>query len=405
MMSSRKNKATIAVVHGRRKDSNAVEIRVYFKGERKQAYFSTGVKVSKEHWNDSSKLVMTTDPISREKQRAINEIEDEIDFTLRQMEHDRIDVTWKNFMKIFKGKDTGKVKRSELVYLYCGKLLIESSIRDSTKKAQQQTVNLIQKCCPLLTFDDINFSLANKWDKYLHDRYTNLNTIAGHHKTFKSFLNHAEAEGLLSPENLRNYKKFKAPRIKSTREALMPEQVVAIENIEYPPFSLYDNVRNMFLFACYTGLRISDITELEKSHIISGDSRGVLIVKEIHKLRHLNRKIKLPIEKLFDGKPNELVRRYKDQYPDSDYIFPIRAHQVLNRYLKKVAHDAGITSNLSFHYGRHTFLTILALKTGNIFSVMDYGGITSVNTAQGYVHMASKWLDKGLQSVDWTTTS
>jgi integrase len=404
-MKSQKEEATFAVVHGRRKNSNTVEIRVYFSSERKQVYFSTGVKVDKEHWNNDSKLVMTTAPHFREKQKTINEVEDEIDFTIRQMKHEKIDITKKNFINTFKGKDTAKVKRSELVYLYCGNLLNESPIRASTKKAQRQTVNLIKDCCPLLTFDDINFTFANKWDKYLRNRYTNLNTIAGHHKTLKSFLNHAEAEGLLSTESLKNYKIFKAPRIKSTREAITPEQVIAIENLDYTPFSLLDNVRNMFLFVCYTGLRISDLTELERSHLTSDDTRGVLIVKEIHKLRHLNRTITLPIEKLFDGKPIELVNRYLNKYPDSNYIFPLRTHQTLNKYLKKVAHDAGLTPDLSFHYGRHTFLTILALKTRDIFVVMDYGGITSLNTAQGYIHMASKWLDKSLREIDWTTTS
>ena len=44
----------------------------------------------------------------------------------------------------------------------------------------------------------------------------------------------------------------------------------------------------------------------------------------------------------------------------------------------------------------------MALKTRDLFAVMNYGGITSVNTAQGYIHMTSQWLDKGLQNVDWT---
>ena len=74
----------------------------------------------------------------------------------------------------------------------------------------------------------------------------------------------------------------------------------------------------------------------------------------------------------------------------------------MNRYLKKVAFDAGIKTPITFHYARHTFLTILAYKSKDLFAVMDYGGITSVSTAQGYIHLASQWIDEGLKSIDWS---
>ncbi len=94
-----------------------------------------------------------------------------------------------------------------------------------------------------------------------------------------------------------------------------------------------------------------------------------------------------------------------EKYPDNNTVFPSYSQQVINRYFKIITHDAGINTPISFHYARHTFMTILALKTGNIFTVMDYGEISSVTTAQSYIHMASKWIDKGLETVDWSLTT
>lgn len=394
----------VSVLYGRKKDRNTVEIRLYFKREQKQIYISTGVSVKPDDWNKKLNVINpSVDFVS--KQEKINETKYQIEYAIQKMEYENVEVTKEYFLKVYQGKVGGKTRHSQLLYMFCAAAIDRSNISDSSKKAQRRTVVLIKEFSHTFTFDDVGYTMILEWDKFLHSKYDNLNTIAGHHKNLKKYLNMAYNDGVLNEEKFRNAKKFKAPKIKGSRGALMPEQVATIENLEYPEFSLLDNVRNMFLFACYTGLRISDVTGLEPEHIISGDSRGVLLKKPIYKLRHLNREIALPIEKLFDGKPLVLVKKYMDKYPGNKTVFNSYAHQIINRYLKIVAHDAAIKTPITFHYARHTFMTILALKTGNLFTVMDYGGITSVTTAQGYIHMAAKWIDKGLKSVDWTLTA
>ena len=390
-----------SVVYNRRKGRYSVEIRVYFKHDQNQIYLSTGVSVPPEDWNEKLKVINPSVGYV-EKQRKIDQLLDEVEFTARKLEYENGVVTKSSFLEAYRGEKSYKRKRDAIFYLYCAKVVEESPISDGSKRAQRRTVSLIKEFSPALTFDEVNFSFVKQWDNFLHKKYDNINTIAGHHKDLKKFCYAANAEGLLSDDNLRSFKKFKAPKIKGTRVSLMPEQVEAIENLEYPKFSLMDNVRNMFLFSCYTGLRISDVTELEQKHIVSGDSRGLLIKKTIHKLRHLNRIIELPVEKLFNGKPYKLMQLYMEENPDRETVFPHYAHQIINKYLKKVAYDAKIDIDISFHYARHTFLTIMALKTRDLFAVMNYGGITSVDTAQGYIHIASQWLDKGLVNVDWS---
>ena len=396
--------ATVSLVYGRIKGRNAVEIRIYFKKEQKQIYVSTGVTVQPSYWNKKRHIINPSkDFVS--KQKKIDDIFFQVEYIIQKDEYENEWATKERFLKAFKGKDTKTKKRSPLVYLYCASAIERSNISDSSKKAQRHTGALLKEFSPRYTLDDISLALVEEWDKFLHTKYDNLNTIAGHHKNLKKYLNMAYNDGVLSEEKFRNFKKFKAPKIKGSRGALMPEQVMAIESLEYPEFSLLDNVRNMFLFSCYTGLRISDVTGLEPQHIISENSRGVLLKKPVYKLRHLDRMITLPIEKLFGGKPYGLVKKYMENTPESKTVFPPYAHPVINRYLKIVAHDAEIDTPISFHYSRHTFMTILALKTGNLFTVMEYGGVTSVTTAQGYIHMASKWIDKGLQTVDWSLTA
>lgn len=396
-----KKEVKVITLHGRRKDDKTVWVRIYFPVDQKQVFLSTGVTVEPEYWDEKARRVKPIMYDSYEVQEKIDKFVYDIKYQLNKLHYNGKEITRDVFLEAI-GRKQKKNEKSAPVFWHLYELIESSPISASTKKAHRQTAKLFQRFNPNLTFDEITSETAVQWDEFLHSHYTNLNTIAGHHKVLVTYFNKAALRNLISYEQLNKYKEFKRPQIKGTREALHPGEVKAIEDLEYPKFSLLDNIRNLFLFGCYTGLRISDITELEDKHLAKDSGRGMVIRKEIHKLRHIGRKIELPIETLFGGKALEIIKYYKEETANSPYLLPHYAHQVMNRYLKQVAHDAKIDKNITFHYARHTFLTILAMKVRDLFVVMDYGGITSVNTAQGYIHMAAKWQDEKIKKVDWS---
>jgi len=60
-------------------------------------------------------------------------------------------------------------------------------------------------------------------------------------------------------------------------------------------------------------------------------------------------------------------------------------NQVMNRYLKKVAKQAGVDKNITFHMARHTFATTITLSHGiPIETVSKMLGHTSIKTTQIY---------------------
>ena len=67
----------------------------------------------------------------------------------------------------------------------------------------------------------------------------------------------------------------------------------------------------------------------------------------------------------------------------------------------EMAEQAGIGKKMSAHVGRHTFLTHIAAKTGNVFTVMSLGGIRKVDTAMVYVHLAEQDNRKALAGIRW----
>jgi len=103
--------------------------------------------------------------------------------------------------------------------------------------------------------------------------------------------------------------------------------------------------------------------------------------------------VKNPAYLYFDGIADQRLRKYLDT---EAFLFfegrpKIEAQNAVdNKNLKIIAMATGIYKPLTFHASRHSALTEVAAKTGNVFSVMKFGGIRKVDTAMIYVHLASE---------------
>ena len=68
----------------------------------------------------------------------------------------------------------------------------------------------------------------------------------------------------------------------------------------------------------------------------------------------------------------------------SQKVFELTILGVCNRCLKKMAADAGITKNVSFHTSRHTFAVLTLAAGGDLYTVGKLLGHTSINSIQVY---------------------
>jgi site-specific recombinase XerD len=139
-------------------------------------------------------------------------------------------------------------------------------------------------------------------------------------------------------------------------------------------------VRDIFVFCCYTGLAYVDIKKLKPAEIGIGDDGKLWIFTNRHKT---GTAVHLPL--LPAGR--EMLEAYKDhpycQY--HDVVFPVLANQRMNTYLKEIADICGITKTLTFHMARHTFATTIALSNGvPIETVSKMLGHNSIKTTQHY---------------------
>lgn len=153
-----------------------------------------------------------------------------------------------------------------------------------------------------------------------------------------------------------------------------------------------DIVRRAFLFACYCGMRLSDVSSLRWRDLSKdGDQWRVCIV-----MRKTSAPLYLPLS-------NQALKWMPErgEAADDDLVFAAlpRESSILP-IIKKWAKDAGIAKNVNFHTSRHTFATMLLTLGADIYTVSKLLGHTNVKTTQIYAKIVNKKKDDAVSLVD-----
>ncbi len=246
-----------------------------------------------------------------------------------------------------------------------------------------------RKDIPVAAF---NFKLIKSFDVYLKSTYhVASNTAFCYHKIAKRVLNQAVAMNYL----LRNpYDSFTFTRKDGHRDFLTLQEVQQIRNkkLTIPRMQL---VRDIFVFACYTGLAYVDISKLDSGNIQKGDDGNNWIIIDRTKTESRCRIPILPVAQ-------EIISKYEEHPAACSYsrILPVLSNQKMNSYLKELADICRITKNLSMHVARHTFATSVTLANGvPIETVSKMLGHTSLKTTQIYARIVDSKISEDMKKL------
>ncbi|OJW81757.1 MAG: recombinase [Bacteroidetes bacterium 46-16] len=145
-------------------------------------------------------------------------------------------------------------------------------------------------------------------------------------------------------------------------------------------------VRDIFLFSCYTGLAFIDVSKLTRSEIATGVDGNQWIFTFRQKTDTASRIPLLP-------QAQAIIEKYKDhpKCVNEGRLLPILSNQKMNAYLKEVADLCGITKTLTFHIARHTFATTVTLSNGvPIETVSKMLGHKNIRMTQHYAKILDK---------------
>ena len=195
-------------------------------------------------------------------------------------------------------------------------------------------------------------------------------------KHLKKIVNNCLANKWLSDNPFINYRsKAKAKE----KEFLMPQELEAIA-IKRVTIDRLAQVRDIFIFCCYTGLCYADVQKLQRHQIATGIDGEQWIFTTRQKTDTSSRIPLLPIAA-------DIVSKYADhpQCSNKNLVLPVLSNQRMNSYLKEIADICGVTKTLTFHMARHTFATTVTLSNGvPLETVSKMLGHNSIKTTQHY---------------------
>lgn len=174
--------------------------------------------------------------------------------------------------------------------------------------------------------------------------------------------------------------RFKSKPVK--RDYLTHDELQRIASKKFSTDRL-TQVRDFFLFSCYTGLSYVDVKNLRPTGIVIGVDGARWI--NIHRQKT---DIRVPVPLL--PVAEAIVDSYKD-HPvciEKDVCLPMSSNQKMNEYLAEVATLTAITKTLGSRIAKRTFATTVTLLNGvPLESVSKMLGHTNLRTTQLYAHL------------------
>lgn len=204
-------------------------------------------------------------------------------------------------------------------------------------------------------------------------------------KFFKQVTNKAIRAGLITVDPFNGYK-ISCERV--DRGYLTEEELAKMMTKEFGSARL-EQVRDIFVFACFTGLAYIDVANLRAENIQKQYDGRMWVVTHRQKT---NTKVMVPLL----NPAMRILKKYEGEFPDGK-LLPIITNQKLNCYLKEIAAICGINKNLTFHLARHTFATTMTLGKGlPIETVSKMLGHTNIQTTQIYARITNKKISEDM---------
>lgn len=180
----------------------------------------------------------------------------------------------------------------------------------------------------------IDSDFVDGFIQYLSSTGLRNGTVNKYVKIFKEFVKWLDSKGKLKYSELfYDYR----PMHTNDRDVIYLEweELMAIYNHEFKKKYL-TNVRDIFCFCCFTGLRFSDVSNMKKS-----DIREDYFV-------NTNIKTGAKVNINYNKYARSIINKYKDT--KGEKLFRVPTNQKMNEYIHEMAQECGIDSDVTIVY-------------------------------------------------------
>lgn len=245
--------------------------------------------------------------------------------------------------------------------------------------------------------------LIKRYEKYLSESLKNgVDTITVNMKALRKLYRDAVEKYNLDT-GADPFKDIKFKLTQPARVFLTEEEIGRFLSLKCKPMSPHANVRHIFLFECYTGLRIGDILTL-KWRNYDGNTISLTMQKT-------GKVAVLPLSDVAKNIVEDrkyLNEKYLGEISPNNYIFDMLKVDVdtaskkdthnaisssnaqINKTLKSIAKRLNISKTITTHTGRHSFATLLITKGANVYAIKELLGHSDVKVTQIYAKVVDE---------------
>lgn len=223
----------------------------------------------------------------------------------------------------------------------------------------------------------IDNAFVTEYDFYLRSvRKCQNNSAVKYIKNFGKIIRICLANGWMQTNPFVHYK-GKTKQVEKT--CLTQPELETLTSKSFTSERL-DQVRDYFVFCCYTGLAYVDVKKLKPDEIKIGVDGEKWIIINRQKNDQRSPIPLLPVAL-------KIIEKYKDHPVSTNkgLVFPVPSNQKVNEYLKEIGTVCEIKCLLTFHIARHTFATTVTLSNGvPLETVSKMLGHASLKQTQHY---------------------
>lgn len=334
-------------------------IYLFYRFNNNTFKYSTGQKINPKFWNPEKKRAKETrsNPGYNTFNDYLNDLQTKIQSAVRTAKIEGRAITPDSLRMILNtltAKDLGIEKSDFIAFL--GNAIESSNKKLGTLKHHRQTLRRLQeftmKSKGKLGFDDVNLEFYQSFVRYCIEKGYGTNTIGGYIKNIKTYMGEAVDRKLTSNLEFRS-RKFKKLTEESDSIYLTLEEVEKINYLDLSGNPRLDRVRDLFIVGCYTGLRFSDLVQVNERNLLDNNSKlrlktvktgGTVVIP-------LNSKVRAIVEKYNSSLPTDI------------------SNQKMNDYLKEIGELSGIASKVQLSYTKGGIMEKTTYKKFELITV------------------------------------
>lgn len=244
-----------------------------------------------------------------------------------------------------------------------------------------------------LPLAEVNGELVRAFAFYLKTKKgCQQNTVIRYMKCLKKITNLARANDWMAKDPFLGIR-FHEKEV--VREFLTMDELQTIYRKEFPLERL-TLVRDVFIFAAFTGLAFIDVQQLAPEHIVRDNNGNLWIRKPRQKTKNM---CNIPLLDI----PQEILRKYAN-HPTcrkKGVLLPVPCNQKMNSYLKEIADICMIRKNLTTHCARHSYATSVCLANGvSLENVAKMLGHSNIKMTQHYARVLDSSILRDMMQVE-----